>query len=117
MDADRVCLIRGKIVLASPIETLEGAIRTHLTPAGLVAMEQFKKSSGSAADWQKAILQLPPAQRTAIGAMADMVGGVKQLQGFLQLGGENLQTFEDNTAAVAKQVRDGGKDIEGLGNY
>lgn len=117
LDANQVSLNLGKNGLASTIEILEGAIRNHLTPAGLVAMEQFKKSAGSAADWQKAILQLPPAQRTAIGAMADMVGGVKQLQGFLQLGGENLQTFKDNTAAVAKQVRDGGKDIDGFSKY
>jgi TP901 family phage tail tape measure protein len=117
LDANQVSLNLGKNGLASTIEILEGAIRNHLTPAGLVAMDQFKKSAGSAADWQKAILQLPPAQRTAIGAMADMVGGVKQLQGFLQLGGENLQTFKDNTAAVAKQVRDGGKDIDGFSKY
>lgn len=117
LDANQVSLNLGKNGLASTIEILENAIRTHLTPAGLVAMEVFKKSSGSAADWQKAILQLPPAQRTAIGAMADMVGGVKQLQGFLQLGGENLQTFKDNTAAVAKQVRDGGSDIDGFSKY
>lgn len=117
LDSIQVSQNLGKNGLASTIEMLQNAIQSHLTPAGLVAMNSLKSASGSATDFQKVLANLPPTIQTQIGALADMVGGVKQLQGFLQLGGDNLQVFKDNTAAVTDQVRNAHGQISGWAEY
>lgn len=99
--------------LARAIGMIDDAIQKHLGPSGLVAVETFKKSKGSASDFQKLLANLPPEMQTTFGALSNMTGGVKSLQGFLQLGGANLKTFRDNTAAVNEAVRKGGNNIEG----
>ncbi|RJQ68076.1 phage tail tape measure protein [Pseudonocardiaceae bacterium YIM PH 21723] len=117
LDANKVSQNLGKNGLASTIEMVENAINTHLSPAGLVALKSIKKASGGVDEFDKILGNLPATEKTAIGAMADMVGGVKNLQGFLQLGGENLEVFRKNTEAVSEQARKGGKDIEGWSAY
>lgn len=103
--------------LASTIKMLEDAIQSHLSPAGLVAVDALRKGSVAADDFQSVLADLPQTEKTQIGALADMVGGVRQLQGFLQLGGENLKVFEANTAAVNDQVARGGDEIDGWNVY
>ena len=100
--------------LADAIQMVDQGINQHLTKSGLVAVEMFKKSKGSISDYKKVLADLPPNMVTAFGALSKMVGGVKSLQGFLQLGGENLKTYRANVAAVREQVRAGGKDVEGF---
>lgn len=99
--------------LADAIGMVDDAITKHLQPSGLVAIQTFAKSKGSVSDYQKMLANLPPAYTTTFGALSQMVGGVKSLQGFLQLGGENLKTYKANVAAVREQVRKGGSDVEG----
>lgn len=99
--------------LADAIEMVDKAITNHLTPAGLVAIDTFRKSKNPVSAYQKVLADLPPTLTTSFGALSQMVGGVKSLQGFLQLGGENLKTYKSNVAAVREQVRKGGKDVEG----
>lgn len=100
--------------LADAIKMVDDAITKHMTPSGLVALDQFKKSKDATTAYQKVLANLPPAYVTAFGALSNMVGGVKSLQGFLQLGGANLKTYRDNVAAVREQVSRGGKDVEGF---
>jgi TP901 family phage tail tape measure protein len=117
LDANEVSQNLGKNGLASTIAMLEDAIRNHLTPSGLVAVESLKKVSHNATQFQQVMMALPPTMQTQIGALANMVGGVKNLQGFLQLGGENLAVFRKNTEEVTKQVKAGGNEIDGWSKY
>jgi hypothetical protein len=100
--------------LADAIKMVDTAITSHLSPSGLVAIDTFRKSTHATSDYQKMLADLPPAYTTTFGALSQMVGGVKSLQGFLQLGGENLKTYRSNVAAVRDQVRKGGSDVEGF---
>ena len=100
--------------LADAIKMVDDAITKHMTPSGLVAIEQFRKSKNATTAYQKVLADLPPTFVTTFGALSNMVGGVKALQGFLQLGGPNLKTYRDNVAAVREQVALGGKDVAGF---
>lgn len=99
--------------LADAIQMVDDAIRNHLAPSGLVALDTFTKSKKPLSDYKKVLADLPDDYITSFGALSKMVGGVKSLQGFLQLGGENLKTYRSNVQAVREQVRAGGKDVEG----
>jgi TP901 family phage tail tape measure protein len=100
--------------LADAIKMVDDAIATHLTPAGLVAINTFRNSKNATSAYQKVLADLPPSLTTSFGALTQMVGGVKSLQGFLQLGGENLKTYKSNVKAVRDQVKAGGTDVEGF---
>jgi len=100
--------------LADAIKMVDTAITNNLTPKGLVAIKTFRDSTHATSDYKKMLADLPPAYTTAFGALSNMVGGVKSLQGFLQLGGENLKTYKNNVKAVRDQVRAGGTDVEGF---
>ena len=113
IDANQLGLDLSKHGLAGSIEEIQKAITTHLQPSGLVAVDTFKKTLGSTQDFNNMLGKLPPNMRTSFGALADMTGGVKSLQAFLQLGGTNLQTFKDNTAAVNATIHKGSNEIGG----
>lgn len=98
--------------LSDAITMLEDGIKNHMTPSGLVALEVFKKSKGATSDYQKVLADLPPNMRTAFGALSDMTGGVRSLQGFLQLGGENLKTFKSNTKDIAGATADASGNVK-----
>lgn len=100
--------------LADAIKMVDDAITSHLTPSGLVAVNAFRDSKHATSDYQKVLADLPPTMTTSFGALTQMVGGVKSLQGFLQLGGENLKTYKGNVAAVREQVKAGGHDVAGF---
>jgi TP901 family phage tail tape measure protein len=100
--------------LADAIKMVDTAITNNLTPKGLVAIKTFRDSTHATSDYKKMLADLPPAYTTTFGALSNMVGGVKSLQGFLQLGGENLKTYRNNVKAVREQVRKGGTDVEGF---
>jgi TP901 family phage tail tape measure protein len=99
--------------LGDAIEMLYKGITTHLNPAGLVAIENFKKSKATTTDFQKVLANLPPTMQTTVQALAVMAGGVKGFQGLLMLGGKNQEAYNANLAAMNKQVKSGGKDIAG----
>ncbi len=98
--------------LADAITMLQNGITNHLTPSGLVAMEMFKKSTGSVTAYQQMLANLPPTMVTTFGALTEMTGGVKSMQGFLQLGGQNLQIYKDNTKAVAGATADASGNVK-----
>jgi TP901 family phage tail tape measure protein len=100
--------------LGDAIKMLYDGINKHLSPAGLVAVETFKKSSGSATDYQKMLANLPPTMQTTVQALATMSGGVKGFQGVLMLGGRNADAYSKNLAAMNDTVKKGGKDIAGF---
>jgi len=114
IDANVLGLNLGKNGLASTIEMVQKGITTHLAPSGLVAIETFKKTLGSTQDYNNMLGKLPPNMRTTFGALADMTGGVKSLQAFLQLGGVSLETFKENTAKVNAAVHKGSDEIAGF---
>ena len=99
--------------LADAIGMLYKGIATHLTPAGLVAVQTFVKSKASAKDYHAMLAKLPPSMQTVVGAVAPMSGGVKGLQGTLMLGGKNLKSLRSNVAAVSDAMHKGGKDVTG----
>ena len=115
LDANKVglTLSSGSGGLAKAIGMIDTAITQHLKPSGLVAIETFKKSKGSLSDFQKVLGNLPPSMVTTFSALANMTGGVKSLQGFLQLGGTNLAEFKSITDKVNVSVKHGGKSVEG----
>jgi TP901 family phage tail tape measure protein len=113
IDANQLSMDLSKHGLAGTIEEVQNAITSHLQPSGLVAIETFKKTLGSTQDYNTMLGKLPPNLRSSFGALADMTGGVKSLQAFLQLGGTNLQTFRDNTTAVNAAIHKGSNDIGG----
>jgi hypothetical protein len=99
--------------LGDAIQMLYTGIQKHLTPAGLVAFETFKKSKGALSDFQKLVLNLPANLTTTVGALAAMSGGVKGFQGILMLGNDHLKGYKDTLAAVNATVKAGGQGIEG----
>ncbi|WP_344462742.1 phage tail tape measure protein [Kitasatospora kazusensis] len=103
----------GKKGLASTLEMLTDAIQSKMGPSGTVLVEHLQKAAKSSTDFQKVLAQLPPAQQTYIGALADMVGGTKSMQAALELTGSHMADFKANTAGIAEHVKAGGKSIEG----
>jgi TP901 family phage tail tape measure protein len=117
IDANKLALTLGSgngHGLADAIKMIDDGITKHLQPSGLVAIDAFKKSKGSATDFQRVLANLPPSLIAPMGALANMVGGVKSLQGFLQMGGENLKTFNKNTREIKAAADTGGKSIAGF---
>ncbi|WP_329564658.1 phage tail tape measure protein [Kitasatospora sp. NBC_01266] len=103
----------GKNGLASTLEELTDAIQKKMGPAGTVLIQHLQDAAKDSTAYQKVLANLPPAQQTYIGALADMVGGTKAMQGALELTGPHLQDFKDNTAGIAQHVKEGGNQIEG----
>ncbi|AUG78099.1 hypothetical protein CFP65_3299 [Kitasatospora sp. MMS16-BH015] len=103
----------GKKGLASTLEMLTDAIKSKMGPAGTVLVEHLQKAAKNSTDFQKVLAQLPPAQQTYIGALANMVGGTKSMQAALELTGSHLADFKANTAGIAEHVKAGGNSIEG----
>jgi len=103
----------GKNGLASTLTMLTTAITAKMGPAGTVLIDKLQSASKNTTAFQKVLANLNPTQQTYVGALATMVGGTKSMQGALELTGSNMKTFQANTAAVAKHVKDGGSQIEG----
>jgi phage-related protein len=99
--------------LYDAIKMVEQGITSHLQPSGLVAMDVFKKSKGTVSDYQKMLANLPPTMVTAMGALQTMTGGVKNFQGFLQLGGPNLATYAKNAREIGSAAADSKGNVEG----
>ncbi len=100
--------------LGDAINMVYKGITSHLAPSGLVAVESFRKSKGSASDYQKMLANLPPAMQTTFQALSVMSGGVKSMQGVLMLGGDGLKGYHETLTAVNKSVNAGGKEIDGF---
>lgn len=107
----------GSKGLAYTMQQVEGAINRHMTPAGQVAIKTFAKSNATTKDWQKLLADIPPNMVSPIEAMANMSGGVRELQGWLQLGGKNLKVFKSNTQAIDSAVKKSGHQIDGFNAY
>jgi TP901 family phage tail tape measure protein len=99
--------------LASTLTMLTDAIQKHMGPAGTVLITTLQKAAAHTSQYQKVLANLPPAQKTYIGALATMVGGTKSMMAALQLTGPHMETFKKNTAIIAEQVKKGGKGVEG----
>lgn len=100
--------------LGDAIEMIYNGITNHLAPSGLVAVETFKKSKGSASDFQKMLANLPPDMQTSVQAIAEMSGGVKGFQGIITLGSDGLAKYKDVLSKVNGSVKEGGKDVYGF---
>jgi TP901 family phage tail tape measure protein len=99
--------------LASTLTMLTDAIQKHMGPAGTVLITTLQKAAAHTSAYQKVLANLPPAQKTYIGALATMVGGTKSMMAALQLTGPHMETFKKNTAIIGEQVKKGGKGVEG----
>lgn len=113
LSATQVGLNLGKNGLASTLTMLTDAIEKHMGPAGTVLIKQLQGASKNTTEFQRVLANLPPTQQTYIGALATMVGGTKSMQAALELTGDNMATFQANTAGIATHVKDGGSSIEG----
>jgi len=113
LSAIKVSQNLGTHGLASTLNMLTSAIQSKMGPAGTVLIEHLQKAAKSSNDFQKVLANLPPAQQTYVGALATMVGGTKSMQAALQLTGPHMKDFQNNTATIAKHVKDGGKSVEG----
>lgn len=113
LSATQVGLNLGKNGLASTLTMLTDAIEKHMGPAGLVLIKHLQGAAKNTTEFQRVLANLPPSQQTYIGALATMVGGTKSMQAALELTGDNMATFQANTAAVAKHVTDGAGQVEG----
>lgn len=100
--------------LGDAITEVYKGITDHLAPSGLVAVDTFKKSSGSASDYHAMLAKLPPQMQTSVQALAAMSGGVKGLQGILTLGSDGMVKYNETLGKVNKAVADGGKNIDGF---
>jgi len=113
LDATKVSMNLGKNGLASTLTMLTDAIKSKMGPAGTVLLEKLQKASKSTTEFQKILANLPPTQQTFIGALATMVGGTKSMQAALELTGDNMKVFRDNTDVINQKVAAGGDKIEG----
>lgn len=113
LSATQVGLNLGKNGLASTLTMLTDAIEKHMGPAGTVLIKQLQGASKNTTEFQRVLANLPPTQQTYIGALATMVGGTKSMQAALELTGDNMATFQANTAAVNQHVTDGAGKVEG----
>ncbi|MDA8440273.1 MAG: phage tail tape measure protein [Propionibacterium sp.] len=100
--------------LGDAIQMLYAGITKHLSPAGLVAVQTFAKSKGSASDYKKMLADLPPQMQTTVGALSVMSGGVKSMQGVLMLGGAHTKQYAETLKAVTAQTKKGGSSVEGF---
>jgi TP901 family phage tail tape measure protein len=112
LDSFKVSQNLGKKGLGSTLDMLTDAIAKH-TKHGAVMIDTLKKASKNTTEFQKALANLSPDQKTYIGALAQMVGGTKSMMGALQLTGSHAKNFKDNVAGISKHVKDGGKSVEG----
>lgn len=103
----------GKRGLAGTLQLMTDAIVHKMGPSGTVMIEHLKKLAAHTTNFQKALLQLPPAQQTYVAALATMMGGVKTLQGALLLTGANMSTFKGNIKAIGAAAAEGGGKIKG----
>ena len=103
----------GKNGLASTLTMLTDAIKSKMGPAGTVLIEHLQKAAKNTTAFQKVLASLPPAQQTYVGALATMVGGTKSMQAALELTGDNMHVFVNNTKIISEHVKAGGKTIEG----
>jgi TP901 family phage tail tape measure protein len=100
--------------LAKAIGDIQNAIAKNTGPDGFVKLQQLTTAAnGSSADFDKTLKGMPTTFQSQFGALAKMVGGVRSLQGFLQLGGANLTDFEDKTKKVSAAAIAGGSSING----
>ncbi|GIG57401.1 hypothetical protein Lfu02_17730 [Longispora fulva] len=111
LNAIDVSMNLGKNGLASTLTMLTDAIQSKMGPAGTVLVDHLRKAASSSTDFEKVLAGLPPAQQTYIGALATMVGGTKSMQAALELTGDHMKTFRDNTASINERVKDGGNKI------
>jgi TP901 family phage tail tape measure protein len=100
--------------LGDAIKMLYDGITRHLTPAGLVAVDVFKKSHATITDFQKLLANVPPNLQTVVQALALSTGGVKAFQGVLMLGGANTKAYNSNLAAMNEQLRKGHGAVAGV---
>lgn len=103
----------GKHGLASTLDMLTSAIEQHMGPAGTVLIQTLQKASHSSKSYHLALAHMTTTQQTYIGALADMVGGTRAMQGALELTGPHLVDFKSNTATIAQHVKAGGQSVEG----
>lgn len=113
LDSIKVSQNLGTRGLASTMTMLTDAIQAKLGPAGVILIERLQKLSGHTTAFQKALVQLPPTQQTAVAALAAMVGGTKSMQAALELTGPNMATFKANSAAIAEKAKAAGSSVEG----
>lgn len=107
-------LSSGSGGLAQAIGHIQTAIEKNTGPNGFVKLQQLTKAAnGDSADFDKTLSKMPATFQSTFGALAKMVGGVRSLQGFLQLGGENLKDYEDKTKKVTDAALAGGNAING----
>ncbi len=103
----------GQRGLSGTFDLLTGAIAKH-TSGGLVMIEQLKKAAHSAKGFQAAVAALPPVMQTQIGALANMMGGSKNLQAALELTGTNAKTFADNVKNIGAASTEAGGHVSGF---
>jgi TP901 family phage tail tape measure protein len=113
LNATQVSMNLGKNGLASTLTMLTDAIQAKMGPAGTVLIEHLQKAAKNTTEFQKVLANLPPAQQTYVGALANMVGGTKSMQAALELTGDNMKVFQHNTDVINEKVKAGGQSIEG----
>lgn len=108
-------LTSGPGGLAKAIGMIDDALTKSATGrAGFVAVQGvMKAAAGSADEFDQALGKLPPTTMSQFAALSKMVGGVRSLQGFLLLSGQNLTDFKGVSDDVTKSVKDNSGQIEG----
>lgn len=107
----------GERGLSGTLQLLTTAIDQKLGTALSGMDKQLSQiAAGSLEDFQAGIDALPESQRVAVGALADMLGGVKSLQGAIQLTGSHTKDFENAIKAVGDAGKDAGTDLSKWGD-
>ncbi len=113
LNSTKVAWTVGNKGLAAAIQMLYNAIAKKMGPGGLVYLDKLKKMNAESSDFQKILANLPPSAQTALGALANMTGGVKSMQAVLQLGGKNMATFQKDIAGINNKVEENKGQVEG----
>lgn len=113
LKAEDVSRTLGKHGLGAALNEISDAIRKKMGPDGIVLMNSLAKASGSTSDYEKALTNLTPKQRTYVGALSDMTGGVKSMQAALMLSGPYAAEFSEYTKGISDRVKEAGDDVEG----
>lgn len=117
LSANDVSTHLGERGLSGTLTMLTNAIDQKLgTSLSGMDNQLSQMATGSIEDFQAAIDKLPASQQTAIGALADMLGGVKSLQGAIQLTGSHTQDFANAIDKVGNAGKNAGTDLSKWGD-
>jgi TP901 family phage tail tape measure protein len=113
LDATDLSKNLGSRGLVGTLQMVLSAIKDHMGPAGTVLIDSLNKAAASGTDFESQLQKTLPTQRSYVGALADMFGGIKSLQGALILAADSGKPLAAATQQIADKVKEHKGEIMG----